>query len=139
MPSLFQYHIFISHAWRYSDDYFNLRNLLDKVPNFVYHDYSISRDKSLAPNGLRIPDSKIKEALYSQISHSTVVLSLLGMYEAYREWMQIEAKFAKTLNKPLIGIKPWGQQYTPTVLSNCCDTIVGWNTESIITSIRNSR
>lgn len=136
MPSLFNYHIFISHAWSYSEDYIRLVQLLDNAPYFSYYDYSISSDKNLSPLGIKIPDSRIKQALQNQISHSTVVLTLLGMYGAYHKWMNTEAGLACALNKPLIGIKPWGQQRIPQDIALVCDEIVGWNTDSIIDAIR---
>lgn len=139
MPSLFNYHIFISHAWNYSEDYIRLVQLLNNAPYFSYYDYSISRDKNLSPSGIKIPDSRIKQALQNQITHSTVVLTLLGMYGAYHEWMNVEADLALALNKPLIGIKPWGQQRIPQDIALACTEIVGWNTDSIIDAIRRHR
>lgn len=139
MPNLFQYHIFISHAWRYSTDYDKLKQLLDNNSYFTYFDYSISRDKSLTPRGITVPDDKIKTALKTQISHATVVLILLGMYGAYHEWMGVEAGLALSMNKPLIGIRPWGQSNTPAAITLACNKIVSWSTASIISAIRDAR
>ena len=51
----------------------------------------------------------------------------------------VEADLALALNKPLIGIKPWGQQRIPQDIALACTEIVGWNTDSIIDAIRRHR
>lgn len=40
MPELKTYDLFISHAWKYGDEYCNLIYLLDKAPCFSYRNYS---------------------------------------------------------------------------------------------------
>lgn len=45
MPSLYDYRIFISHAWKYGDDYIRLVNLLDAAPYFHYFNYSAPEQK----------------------------------------------------------------------------------------------
>jgi hypothetical protein len=43
MTYLRSYSIFISHAWRYDDDYTRMVNLLDRAPRFLYRNYSVPR------------------------------------------------------------------------------------------------
>ncbi len=134
MPHLFDYHIFISHAWKHSDDYKRLVTTLRNSPCFPFHDYSINADKSLTSK--RVPDNQIRQSLEEQIKHASVVLVLLGMYAAYHEWIQTEVDIAVSLGKPVIGIKPWGQERLPQEIVSKCNKIVGWNGPSIIDSIR---
>lgn len=47
-----------------------------------------------------------------------------------------EIDIASEYNKPIVGIKPWGQQKVPTAVQNVAKTMVGWNTDSIIKAIR---
>lgn len=134
MPHLFDYHIFISHAWKYSDDYNRLVTTLRNSSCFSCYDYSINADKSLTSK--RVPSSQIYQSLEEQIKHASVVLVLLGMYAAYHDWIQTEVDIAVRLGKPVIGIKPWGQERLPQEIVPKCDKIVGWNGPSIIDSIR---
>lgn len=130
------YNIFISHAWKYSDDYGRLKMLLDHEPQFIYKDYSISEDKSITDH--YVPDYIIEEKLKEQISHASVVLVLLGMYASptYHEWISRELTMAIQLNKPIIGVSPWGQERVPQPIVDLCCSTVGWNTKSIITAIK---
>ena len=43
MPTLKTYDVFISHAWKYSDDYDRIVEFLNKAPNFKWRNYSVPR------------------------------------------------------------------------------------------------
>lgn len=47
MPTLYDYRIFISHAWRYGDEYNRLVSLLNSSPWFSYYNYSAPKEKPL--------------------------------------------------------------------------------------------
>lgn len=132
MP-LFTYHIFISHVWRYSNDYQRLVSLLRGNPYFSFNDYSISKEKSLTDQ--RISDDRLKALLEEQIKHASVVLVPLGVYASYHKWIDTELSIARRLNKPIIGIRPWGQKKVTSLRIVYCDEIVGWNTASITQAI----
>ncbi|MFB0920225.1 MAG: TIR domain-containing protein [Oscillospiraceae bacterium] len=138
MPKLFDYHVFISHAWKYGDEYDRLVRLLDNASNFAYYNYSAPAEKPL--QNLNSTDvttkNQIKAAIDRKISASSCVLVISGMYTAYREWMQYEIDSAKSMRKPIIAIRPWGSQVMPTVVSLAATEIVGWNTDSVISAIR---
>jgi hypothetical protein len=136
MPNLKTYNIFISHAWRYSDDYNRLVNLLNKALRFKWRNYSDPRhDPVIDPNtdaGLR----KMKKELDEQIRPASCVIVISGMYVAYRYWIQTEIKIATRYQKPIIGVMPWGQERTPQTVQDVADEMVGWNTDSIVSAIR---
>ena len=44
MPSLYDYRLFISHAWKYGDDYDRLVRFLDNANYFSYRNYSAPRE-----------------------------------------------------------------------------------------------
>ena len=50
MPNLYNYRLFISHAWKYGPDYIRLVNLLDNASYFSYHNYTAPRVKPLFPS-----------------------------------------------------------------------------------------
>ena len=74
--------------------------------------------------------------LRNQIRPVNVVIILAGMYVAYSDWIQFEIDFAATINKPMIGVRPWGQQRTPVAVQDSVDEMVGWRTDSIVRAIR---
>ena len=129
-------HLFISHSWAYSDAYEKLIGLLDKDSSFAYTNYSVPKDDPLHTNGT---DSELYAAIKEQISHASVVLILAGVYSSYSKWIDKEIKIAQTefsSPKKIIAIEPWGAQKTSTKVKAAADTIVGWNSKSVIDAIK---
>ena len=138
MPYLRQYNIFISHAWKYGNEYNRLINLLDSATNFNYYNYSAPKEKPL--HNLDATDVtsayQIKTAIERKIQPCSCVLIISGMYTNYRHWMQREISIAKQMGKPIIAIKPYGAQVIPVEVSRVADKVVNWDTNSIIAAIR---
>jgi hypothetical protein len=132
MPELKNYRLFMSHAWKYHNGYDRLIKFLDDAPNFQYSNYSIPTDKKFDS----MSDSKLKDELRDQIRPTQCVIILGGIYVSYSKWIQFEIDYAKELGKPIIGIKPWGSERTPQAVSQAANIIVGWNTASIVSAIR---
>ncbi len=133
MPELKNYRLFISHAWRYHDGYDRIIKFLDGANNFKYSNYSVPT----ADRFDQMSNAKLKEELKDQIRPTQCVLILGGIYVSYSSWIQFEIDFAKELGKPIVGIKPWGSERTPQAVTQAANTIVGWNTDSIVSAIRN--
>ena len=132
MPKLHRYRVFISHAWRYNADYYRLINRLDEAPNFLYANYSVPEHDPVDAGN----NNKLKEELRQQIRPVGVVLILGGMYVAYSDWIQFEIDFARYLNKPILGIRPWRAAKMPQAVQDAADEIVGWNAPTIVSAIR---
>lgn len=136
MPRLYNYRIFISHAWKYGDDYNRLINLLNTAPNFSYYDYSAPQTKPLFPEGTPYTSRDIASKITDKISPSQVVLVLSGMYLNYHDWMKYEVQEALRMNKPIIAVVPWGQERVPQEIAEVATKLVSWNSNSIIAAIR---
>lgn len=74
--------------------------------------------------------------LDEQIRPVNCVLVLAGMYVSYSHWIQKEIEVSQKYGKPIIGIRPWGGERTPSTVTEAAAEIVGWNTDSIISAIR---
>ena len=132
------YNLFISHSWSYPDSYVSLCNLLNNAANFSYKNYSVPKD-----DPLRISSKtdhyyalQLRRKLTEQMRYSSVVLIMAGVYASYSDAIDMEISIAKELNKPIIAVEPWGAERTSTVVKNSADVIVGWNTNSLVTAIR---
>ncbi len=136
MPSLYDYRIFISHAWKYGDDYIRLVNLLDAAPYFHYFNYSAPEQKPLFPSGTPYTSSDIARKITDKIRPAQITLVISGMYAAYSDWMQYEIDESLRMRMPVIGIMPRGQERVPLYVRDRVDDLVGWNTSSIVSAIR---
>jgi hypothetical protein len=74
--------------------------------------------------------------LDEQIRQASAVLVLAGMYVAYKQWIQYEIDRALSKGKPVIGIRPRGQERIPLAVAEAAKEMIGWNTESIVSAIR---
>lgn len=130
------YDIFISHAWKYDDDYYRLERLLNGALYFKYRNYSVPKHDPLAPPGTRISDNRLYSLLDAQIRPAQCVLVIAGMYAAHRYWMDKEIAIAQSYGKPIIALAPWGQQRLPLAVLAAADDHVSWSTVSIVDAIR---
>ena len=136
MPELKTYDLFISHAWKYGDEYDRLIKLLDSAPNFSYRNYSAPQDKPLILSTTSVKDSTIRNKIKDKIRPVNCVLIISGMYAQHSDWMQAEIDISKELSKPMIGITPHGGERSPTNVVLVTKIDVGWSTQSIVDAIR---
>ena len=130
------HNLFISHSWQYSDYYDGLCKLLDNRSYFYYQNYSVPKDDPIHTKGT---DKELIEAIYNRLRLCHVVLILGGVYSTYSKWINKEILIANerfSNPKPIIGIKPWGQERISSIVQENAIEVVGWNTESIVTAIR---
>lgn len=136
MPELRRYHLFISHAWSYSEDYKRLEAMLTDAPNFAFDNYSVPRHDPLIDPNTPVGKQKLQRLLDGQIRPASIVLVISGMYVHYKEWIQYELDSASRMGKPIVGIVPWGQERTPQEVQNVARKMVGWNAIPIVDAIR---
>jgi len=95
--------------------------MLDAASNFYYQNYSVPEHDPLHTRTNR----ELEQELYHQIRPINIVIILAGMYVSYRRWIQKEINIALKMDKPIIGIMPWGSQTIPQAVQGAADEIVG--------------
>lgn len=136
-----EYHIFISHAWKYSAHYDKVVDWINEAKEegkLTWKNYSVPKHDPLIDPNTEVGKRKLKSMLDNQIHPASVVIILAGMYAAHSEWIEYEINTAKEIGKYIIGVKPWGQERIPTIISDNADVMVGWNKDSVINAILNS-
>ena len=136
MPQLKIYGVFISHAWRYSSDYYHLVDLINSAPNFRWRNYSVPRHDPVVDPDSDAGRRVLLRQLDDQIRPVNCVLILAGMYAAHSYWIQKEIDIAQKYGKPVIGVRPRGQQRTPLAVQLAAIEMVGWTSGSIVSAIR---
>ena len=131
-----EYHLFISHSWKYPNAYDGLVSLLDKDYWFSYKDYSVPRDEQLTIYNKMYYESELRNKIRNQMRTCHVVLILAGVYASYSDSINMEIEIANELGKPIIAIQPWGAEKTSQIVKSNSDVIVGWNSSSIIDAIK---
>jgi hypothetical protein len=130
MPTLRNYRVFISHAWRYDEDYYRCEKFLNDAPHFEWTNLSVPKHDPI------LNSEQLAAQLHNQMRPANVFLILSGMYVAHSDWILYEINFARRIGRPIIGIKPWGNVAIPVAVQKGADEIVGWNSASIVDAIR---
>lgn len=133
MPNLRNYHIMISHSWDYNEHYEKIKSWLDDAKYFRWTNYSVPLSKPLDTK----TKNELKEKIKNRIASCSCVIILSGMYVSYSEWIDYEIDTAVELGKPIIGVKPWGQERIPKKVQDNADVMIGWNFESVVSAVRN--
>ena len=126
------YKIFISHSWDNSEDLTSLRDLLEERGYFNVEFKEVSKDEPInSQNSIYV-----KQRLSDKIKESNIVLGLAGVYASHSDWMEWELDKAKDSNIPIVGVIPRGNQRVSSTVSSRSVEDVRWNTESIVSAIR---
>ena len=128
-----EYRLFISHSWSYSDEYERMFDLLDDASYFEYRNYSVPEEDAIDADS----DEELEEELREgQIKPASVFIALGGLYSSYSDWIGREIRIAEDVDKPILGVEPWGSDSTSNYVERHADQMVGWNTDSIVDAIR---
>lgn len=122
----------ISHSWDYNSDYETVKRWLDDAKNFTWTNYSVPLSKPLDIKSKR----ELRDKLHTRISLCSSIIILSGMYVSYSEWIDYEIDTAVELGKPIIGVKPRGQERIPTKVNNNAYVMVGWTSASVVQAVR---
>jgi MTH538 TIR-like domain (DUF1863) len=133
-----QVHVFISHAWKYSHHYDTLAKWIFENPwrfgqaTIDFRDFSIPKTDPILNAG---NDQQLQAAIYNKIARSHIVVIPTGMYANYSKWIQKELDGADYHRKPILAVDPWGQVRKSSVVSSRAKVTVGWNANSVVSSI----
>ena len=134
MSALKSRSLFISHSWSYGNAYDGLVALLDAAPHFQYQTYSVPTNDPVhnAPNV-----EALAIAIKRQMQFCHVVLIMAGTCPTYDKWILREIRIAKKdCRKRIVAIRHWNRKEVSSAVSACADRLVGWNTASIVSAIR---
>jgi hypothetical protein len=124
--------IFISHSWSYSERYLAMVRLLSNRPYFNFSNYSVPVTKAFGPMAI----ASMKEQLRNQIRPVQCVIIIGGMWTNHSDWIQFEMDFAKSIGKPILGVRPRSARVMPSAVVSASDMVVNWNGDSIVAGIR---
>jgi len=132
------YHLFISHAWNYDDEYRGVVRLLGTDTSFKWNDLSVDVENPLPQHPVLHKSSRtIMRQLEEKIRQADCLVVLAAMYLNHSGWIQSEIEMAWEYKKPIIAIAPKGQERLPDALSKIgIAELVRWNSSSLISAIR---
>ena len=117
------------------NDYNELIKLLDENQTFCYTNYSTTPEHNILPANTVVDDAVLSQELKNLIEKAQIIVIIAGMYTMYSRWIEYEFETAKSLNKPIIAIRPIKNSRIPKKISANANAVVSWNGESLIASI----
>jgi MTH538 TIR-like domain (DUF1863) len=130
--------LFLTHAWRYHDDWKRMVDLLNQAGTRQWRNFSLPWfDPALNPwtdDGGRI----VRWSLECQIipSHAVVLLSSVFEQASSRKWVDLEIEMARRHGKPVVAVPAWGHEEVPAEVRAIADDVASWNAATIYESIR---
>ena len=132
------YNIFISHAWKYHEDYSKIVSWLDEAEangELEWRNYSVPEHSPLVDPETYTGKRKLEKELLQQIRPASIVIALAGVYASYSDWIGFEIDAAAEMGKTIIGVKPRGNKRVSLKISENAKPIVNWNKNSLIGAI----
>jgi hypothetical protein len=126
--------VFITHAWRYHEDWTRLCEMLTSASGAFIRNFSVPwHDPALDPNtplGSRL----IRENLEAQIAPVDGVLLLAGVYavKSAQRWLDLELEIARRERKGIIALPPIGEEKVPEAIAQLADEVAPWNGSELL-------
>ncbi|WP_461436390.1 TIR domain-containing protein [Methanosphaera sp.] len=80
--------------------------------------------------------TNISETGYAEaIADSDALIVLSGLWDDNRDMIEEHIKYAKSFEKAIIIIRPYGAEEIPLELQEVATKVVGWNTACIVDAI----
>lgn len=131
------YDLFITHAWRYHEDWTRLSAMLDQLPGLAWRNFSLPwHDPAMDPNS-GVGGRFIRDFLETQIipAHGVILLSGVYAIKSARRWLDFEVELARRHGKPVIGVPALDAAAVPGEVAALCDATVEWDAAAIIAAL----
>lgn len=124
--------LFVSHLYLPDDEYFRVFEYLESAMNFYYSNLS-TPDRP--PRSM--DKESLKEHLRQQMAEAEAVLILSRLYEQDQVLIEFQALYAKTCDKPVLLMEPFGTgEPVPARLRELADEVLPWNEREMADAIR---
>ena len=131
------YDLFITHAWRYHDDWTRAGQLFDSYLGDAWRNFSVPwYDPALDPN-TEVGKRLVHRWLEQQIIPSCGVIMLSSVYEnkSARKWVVLEIELARKYQKPVVGLPAFGANDVAPEAMALIDRQCSWDAKEIIAAL----
>jgi hypothetical protein len=133
------YDIFLTHAWRYHDDWNRFASLLDSLQSFEWRNFSLPwYDPAFDPRS-DVGGKLVRKSLENQVAPVHCVILLNSVYEtrSARHWVDLELELAHRHKKPILVAPTFGESTVSEAVEKLCDGVISWQAAAVAEAIRN--
>ena len=130
--------IFLSHAWRFHDDWNPFVELLDATENLEWRNFGLPWYDPVWDPNTPIGKKVVYEVLENQVSPAQIMFLFTRNFESKRarKWINFEIDVARRNKIPIIAIPKYGENDIPDEVSALADFTVGWDGKAILELIQ---
>lgn len=131
------YDVFVTHAWRYHDDWTGFAKLLNNLAGFHWRNFSLPwYDPALDVN-TDAGKKAVADLLETQIIPAHVVIALDGVFavKSSRRWLEDEIRLARDHKKPVLAMPAIGAAQVSGELKARCDQVLIWDGKAVAEAI----
>ncbi len=131
------YDLFITHAWRYHDDWTRVGELFDKFLGDSWRNFSVPwYDPGLDPN-TEIGKRLVHRWLEQQIVPTCGVILLSSVYEnkSAQKWVVLEVELARKYQKRIVGLPTFGTTAMAPDAASLVDLQCRWDAKQIVAAL----
>jgi hypothetical protein len=131
------YDLFITHAWRYHDDWTRVSELFDQFLGSSWRNFSVPwYDPALDPN-TEVGKRLVHRWLEQQIVPTCGVILLASVHanKSARKWVELEVDLARKYQKRIIGVPPFGAATMTPDAAALVDIQCPWDAGQIVAAL----
>jgi len=132
------YDLFLSHAWRFHDDWSRFSDMLTRTAGFAWRNFSLPWHDPAMHANTEVGGRFIRDFLERQIIPAQAVVLLAGVHaiDSARVWVELEVDMARKRHIPVIGVPPFGELHVPEKVRELCDAVCGWSAAELVGAIQ---
>jgi hypothetical protein len=131
------YDLFITHAWRYHEDWTRAGELFDRFLGSSWRNFSVPwYDPALDPN-TEVGNRLVYRWLEQQIVPTCGVVLLSSVYDnkSARKWVVLEVELARKYQKRIVGLPHFGADAMSPEAAHLVDVQCLWDAKQIIEAL----
>lgn len=137
MPRGRRYDLFVTHAWRYHEDWARLVELLDGAPGLGWRNFSVPWYDPALDVRTESGGAAVRGLLEGQIAPVHAVILLDGVHRAgsARKWIDLELAFARRLRKPIVAVPPLDCGPVSAEALAAADAVAPWDAAALLAAV----
>ncbi len=131
------YDLFVTHAWRYHDDWNRFSDVMNKEGYFRWRNFSVPWYDPAVDVNTDSGKKFVVDWLEKQIipCHALIALDSVHAVNSARRWVEDEIRIARDLKKPVFGLPAFGAPQASERLAVLVDSVLPWDGKAIAEAV----